>query len=97
MGFLKIQFVAKYQKKINGGPFGDIEKFSKKFHKVEKECGESLTAPRKLERWDPSVVEWILRGFGCVPSKNGTHPKWNSLNPIVTKNRNLVPIAGTQR
>ena len=30
LGFLKIQFVAKYQKKIEGGPFGDIKKLSKK-------------------------------------------------------------------
>ena len=29
LGFLKIQFVAKYQK-IEGGPFGDIKKLSKK-------------------------------------------------------------------
>ena len=34
MGFLKIQFVAKYQKKIEGGPFGDIKKLSKKKRKM---------------------------------------------------------------
>ena len=33
LGFLKIQFVAKYQK-IEGGPFGDIKKLSKKKRKM---------------------------------------------------------------
>ena len=30
LGFLKVQFVAKYQKKVEGGPFGDYKKLSKK-------------------------------------------------------------------
>ena len=33
LGFLKIQFVAKYRKKNEGGPFGDIKKLLKKNEK----------------------------------------------------------------
>ena len=36
MGFLKIQFVAKYQKKLEGGPFGDKKSSKKKLHSAEK-------------------------------------------------------------
>ena len=43
-GFLNIQFAAKYQKKIEGGPFGDIIIFSK-----------NVSVPKKSKR-DPLVT-----------------------------------------
>ena len=36
LGFFNIHYVAKYFKKLKGGPFGDIEKISKKSHSAEK-------------------------------------------------------------
>ena len=50
-GFLKIQFVAKYLKKIEGGPFGDIKKrhqkirkiFLKKKMRISKQSGSAET------------------------------------------------------
>ena len=35
LGFMKLQFAAKYQKNLKGGPFGD-KKFEKKTHSAEK-------------------------------------------------------------
>ena len=36
LGFFNICSVAKYQKKLKGGSFGDIKTFEKKSHKAEK-------------------------------------------------------------
>ena len=33
-GFVKLQLVAKNEKKMKGGPFGDMKKFPKKFYKM---------------------------------------------------------------
>ena len=54
--FLKIQFVAKYQK-MKEGPFGDIKKFRKKSHKAEK--GGEVSYAKKLESGDPLAWQWI--------------------------------------
>ena len=43
LGFLKIQFVSKYQKKSKGDPFA-TKKFEKKSHKAER---EGLIVPKK--------------------------------------------------
>ena len=65
MGFFKLHSVANYQK-IEGGPFGDIEKVSKS-HTTEKR-GKSHSV-EKSGKGDPSALEFFLfhvRGFGCV-------------------------------
>ena len=53
MGFLKIQFVAKYQKKMKERPFGDIEKFRKIFEIFKKKqkmrTFNSLIAPKNVK------------------------------------------------
>ena len=53
-GLVNIHSVAKYQK-TQGGPFGDIEKFSKK----------SRTVPKKIQKGDPLVSA----GFVGFPEK----------------------------
>ena len=47
--FSSIQCLAKFQKKIEGGPFGDFEKFSKKMR-----IFNSLIVPKNLKEtlWD---------------------------------------------
>ena len=70
-GFLQIQFVAKYQKKIKGGTFGDIWKNSKFFLKNEKwELWNSLIVPKTLKGktlwafWNFSLVQNIKKLVG---------------------------------
>ena len=46
LGFFNIRSVAKYQNKVKGGPFKDIEKFSKKSLKKPKK-GRGLVVPKK--------------------------------------------------
>ena len=57
MGFYNIQFAAKYQKKLKGGPFGDFKKTPKK----------SLTVPKTNQKEDPlvssAIVKCISRAF----------------------------------
>ena len=51
--FCNIHFYANFQKKIEGGPFGDFEKFSKKKQKMR--IFNSLIVPKNLKYgtfWD---------------------------------------------
>ena len=50
LGFININFVAKYQKNSKGGLFRDIKKFSKK----------NRLLPNKIERGDPLVSSGFL-------------------------------------
>ena len=45
LGFLKLQFAAKYQKNLKGGPFGDKRKFEKKSHSAEKKSKGGPCSP----------------------------------------------------
>ena len=44
LGFLKLQFAAKYQKNLKGEPFGD-KKISKKSHSAEKNSRRGPFSP----------------------------------------------------
>ena len=57
MGFLKIQFVAKYEQKLKEGPFGDI----KKFEKVSQSRVESLIVPKK---WKGTLLGFVFQVGG---------------------------------
>ena len=49
-GFVKLQLVAKYEKKIEGEPFGDLKKFPKKiFNEIFEQCHSA----EKCKREDP--------------------------------------------
>ena len=53
------------------GPFGDVKKFA------QAEKGESLTVPKKSEKWDPFPLEWFC--ISCrlwVRSKSSTKYLW---------------------
>ena len=51
MGFLKVQFVAKYQKKLKGDPFETINNFRKKKQKLRSLKKSHST--QKFKRRDP--------------------------------------------
>ena len=63
LGFLKRQFVSKFQKK-EGGPFGDIKKFSKKVPQCRK----------KIERGDPSDLSGFANA-GKLLAEAGTRTR----------------------
>ena len=81
MGFLKIQFVAKYQK-IVGGSFGGIKKFSGKKRKmgILKQSHSS----EKLERGDP--LGFLKLQFAANYQRNlrGTLWRRKKLNKSLT-------------
>ena len=56
LGFLRLQFVAKYQKNEEG-LFADIKKFSKRSLTKPKNGAENLV--EKLEKGDPSALHWF--------------------------------------
>ena len=68
LGFLKIQFVAKYQKKLKVTLWCNPKIFNS-LTKPKKACGKSLIAPKQLERCDPSTLDWFFRGFGCLQNE----------------------------
>ena len=45
LSFFNLRSVAKYQKKLKGGHFGDIKRFREKSHKAEK--GRQVSVPEK--------------------------------------------------
>ena len=47
-GFVKLQLVAKNEKKIEGGPFGDMKKFPKKIFSMR--FLNSVTVPKNVHR-----------------------------------------------
>ena len=70
LGFINIYSVAKYQKKLKEGPFGD-KKISKKSLTKPKKGGEKSHSAEKLERGVLLGFVFQVRGF-WMRSKSST-------------------------
>ena len=69
-GFVKLQLVAKYEKKLKGGPFGDFKKFLKKF--LKKVIFEQCHSAKKCKRGDTLRffdIHWVAK---CQNNWRGT-------------------------
>ena len=82
-GHFQHLFSCKKSQKLKGDLLA-TKKFEKESHKAGKRAGKSHTV-KKIEKGDPSTLEWFLRGFGCVQNQVlGTFVKAHSAQKVQT-------------